>query len=676
MRVLKTYQAVFLVSMWMLLSCTGSSVTSKQPKEDIKNDSFEHMWPAHKHLVIKIRTDVPTGDVLIATGVGKFDYAVDWDNDGVFDEQGLSGSTFHQYGRPGTYTIRLAGKIPHLTFCRQHKSDGSDVLYETFERTLVDVVQWGAIQWESMEGTFADCYDLETWTAHDTPDISGVQSMKFTFMNANKFNHPIGDWNTSNVTTMVATFSLAFSFNQPLNTWDVSRVENMTNMFAFTNSFNQPLDAWDTSRVTSMYRLFFSSEIFNQPLDTWNTSRVTDMQHMFFGAASFNQPLDTWDTSNVTTMKSMFAGALSFEQSLGQWDISNVNTMDDMFDHTGIYSTGHYDRTLLGWSSQQSLPKNIKLGAHGASYCAGETARNELINTHGWEITGDKKECFKSSSTSTPHSLTSEIPSQDHFVIVVHSTDQEGKVMINTGEGEFDYAVDWDNDGVFDVHGLTRDSVHKFGAPGTYTIRLAGKIPHLFMCSEEHSKLPNQQLTDIIQWGDIPWRSMRGMFRWCNTLERWTALDSPDLSNVTDMSYTFASTDNFNQPLDTWDVSHVTTMKFMFSVAKNFNQPLDTWNVHNVASMTNMFYGALNFDQSLGTWNISKVTDMSRMLSVSAMGQVNYDSTLEGWSKLENVPQDITLGAYHQRYCTSEKARQTLIDMHGWVIDDEGKNCP
>ena len=49
----------------------------------------------------------------IGTG---YNYDVDWDNDGTFDELGLSGSVTHNFGVAGTYTIRIQGAFPRIFF--------------------------------------------------------------------------------------------------------------------------------------------------------------------------------------------------------------------------------------------------------------------------------------------------------------------------------------------------------------------------------------------------------------------------------------------------------------------------------------------------------------------------------------------------------------------------------
>ena len=101
------------------------------------------------------------------------------------------------------------------------------------------------------------------------------------FLNANAFNRPIGNWDTSSVTNTRGMFyGTQMTFNQPIGNWDVSKVENMLGMFEMNKAFNQPIGIWDTSSVTDMQRMFSVSP-FNQNLWGWDVSQVTVMTDMF-----------------------------------------------------------------------------------------------------------------------------------------------------------------------------------------------------------------------------------------------------------------------------------------------------------------------------------------------------------------------------------------------------------
>jgi surface protein len=226
-----------------------------------------------------------------------------------------------------------------------------------------------------------------------TWDVSNVIYMSDMFNGATSFNQPIGDWNVSNVTDMSYMFAYASSFNQPIGSWDVSKVTNMGGMFAEASAFNQPIGSWDVSNVTTMDGMFAEASAFNQPIGDWNVSNVTDMDAMFAEASAFNQPIGSWDVSKVTTMDVMFVFATSFNQPIGSWNVSNVTNMDGMFYYASL-STVNYDALLTGWASQ-TLQNGVFFDGGNSKFCAGESARQNMIANYNWLITdgGEGADC-------------------------------------------------------------------------------------------------------------------------------------------------------------------------------------------------------------------------------------------------------------------------------------------
>jgi len=88
-------------------------------------------------------------------------------------------------------------------------------------------------------------------------------------------------------------------------------------------------------------------------------------------------------------MRYMFRGASSFDQDLGIWDISNLLYAWGMFINSNL-SNSNYDQLLIGWEDN-AHNTNVHFDAGHAKYCAGETARDNLI-ADGWVITDGGKE--------------------------------------------------------------------------------------------------------------------------------------------------------------------------------------------------------------------------------------------------------------------------------------------
>ena len=263
---------------------------------------------------------------------------------------------------------------------------------------------------------------INDWKVNNVTDMSdmfgGVGSLK-------SFNQPLDQWIVSNVTTMRGMFRSS-AFNQPINNWDVSAVTDMRDMFGgwstIYSTFDQPLDdwivtnvttmegmfqsssfdqdigAWDVSNVTSMRGMFTRAQRFNQTLAGWSTDEVTNMSNMFSFTPVFNQSLNSWDKDNVSNMSTMFSEADAFDQNLAGWNITNVTDMTNMLSRSGL-SQENYDNTLIGWAAQ-AVSDNVRLGANTLQYCDGLSARQDLIDNHGWRFSGDAVNCSNVFCTS------------------------------------------------------------------------------------------------------------------------------------------------------------------------------------------------------------------------------------------------------------------------------------
>lgn len=328
------------------------------------------------------KTDNPgvsnSTSITIPTYSGEtYDFDVDWNNDGVFDSLGIVGDITHDFGAPGTYTIRIQGKFPRI-----YLNDTGD------SEKLVAIEQWGNIAWSSMELAFAGSTNM-VYNATDSPDLSGVTDMSYMFSAASSFDGNINNWDVSNVTNMAHMFFYATSFKGNISNWNVSNVSDFRNTFAFASSFNGDISNWNVGSAIYMTGMFGNTDSFNGNISNWDVSSVSHMGGMFNRAIAFNGELGGWDVRNVTGMGGMFSNATSFNQNLGNWILHPNNVMGNMLNSSGL-NTLNYDSTLLGWESQ--MISNRNLGAVGMTYCNGKTARNSLINTYGWTINGDALE--------------------------------------------------------------------------------------------------------------------------------------------------------------------------------------------------------------------------------------------------------------------------------------------
>ncbi len=263
----------------------------------------------------------------------------------------------------------------------------------------------------------------------------------------------------------------------------------------------------------------------------------------------------------------------------------------------------------------------------------------------------------------------------DDFV-TTWKTDNAGSsnstsITIPTDGAGYSYNVDWNNDNTFDESGLIGNVTHDFGSAGTYTIRIHGTFPRIYF----NNAGDKAKILDVMQWGDIAWESMESAFKGATNLQV-SAIDSPNLSNVTSMAAMFYGATAFNSDLSSWDVKviNVTNMSWMFRNATAFNQPLNSWNVSNVTNMFAMFTNTTAFNQDISTWNVSSVTDMASMFGGITLSTANYDALLVGWNAL-TLQSGVTFSGGNSKYTAGSAAvtaRTTMTGTDSWIIIDGG----
>ena len=167
-------------------------------------------------------TESDNQEITIPTEGSGYNYLVDW-GDGTV-ESGLTGDASHTYASSGTYEVKILGDFPRIRF----RTDDDNDIHEDIRK----VIQWGSIEWTSMQDAFYNCVNLDV-TATDVPNLSNVTSLQAMFGGCTSLvgNGAFNDWAVSGVTDMYGMFNNAASFNQDLGDWDVSNVTSMSIMF-------------------------------------------------------------------------------------------------------------------------------------------------------------------------------------------------------------------------------------------------------------------------------------------------------------------------------------------------------------------------------------------------------------------------------------------------------------
>src|SRR5699024_10189359 len=148
-------------------------------------------------------------------------------------------------------------------------------------------------------------------------------------------------------------------------------------------------------------------------------------------------------------------------------------------------STANYDATLMGWAARQNIPSNITLDADGLTYSAADSARQALIDNHGWTIKGDSKD--PNCTVSNP----------DAFITTWKTTTANESITspINPNVAGYNYSVDW-GDGNTSSN-QTVDATHTYANAGKHTVSITGNFPAIQFSNIGGSS----QIIAVEQWG-------------------------------------------------------------------------------------------------------------------------------------------------------------------------------
>jgi|GEM_PF-1375715 len=320
--------------------CQG--LACPQSLAPIPSTDFVTIWEVNPNDVITIP---------LQSGTYDFDYT--WKH--LSDTISITGTHTNSDGdfttnfvEAGTYQLSIDGQFFHL---KDYPVD-----------KLKDVIQWGDIQWGSMENMFQNWQETG-FLAVDEPDLSQATDMRKMFLGAS-------------------------NFNENLNHWDVSNIDNMAEVFRSASQFNGNITNWDVSNVTFFFSAFNNAVSFNQDISDWDVSNVGNMHSMFDNADAFNQAIGKWDVSKVSNFKRMLAAMANFNQPLGNWKFNpNTNINFSQFSSgTNNMSCENYSSTILGWNFNNPTLANQSMGGFNADYDSiASIARNELL-ARGWSM--------------------------------------------------------------------------------------------------------------------------------------------------------------------------------------------------------------------------------------------------------------------------------------------------
>ena len=198
------------------------------------------------------------------------------------------------------------------------------------------------------------------------------------------------------------------------------------------------------------------------------------------------------------------------------------------------------------------------------------------------------------------------------------------------------------------------------------------------------TNMPNLKEVNVTGLVTDKVKNVSRMFYNDSALTTIVGLDTWDTSNVTDMSYIFASftnptTDNHKPQglehtgslkaldLSGWKTSNVTNMACMFTGQNHLEtlKGLSNWNTSKVTNMAQMFHGLSKLqDGSLGDlskWDTSNVTDMTYMFAVMSL-QTDL-SFVNGWKT--GMVTDMS-------YMFAKDEKLQKLDLSNWDVSSVG----
>ncbi len=205
-------------------------------------------------------------------------YEVDWDNDGIYDQSGITGPITHTFGPVGLHTIRIRGSFNTIRF-----NNADDKL------KILSVDQWGNHVWTSMELAFYGAANLLV-PATDTPDLSGATTLRRMFSGAGQANPDVSNWDTSTITNVASMFRDATLANPDVSNWNTAMISGAASMFRNASSFNRDLSNWNIGVLGNAALMFSGSALssgnYDRLLISW--SGQTHLSNILLGAANAN----------------------------------------------------------------------------------------------------------------------------------------------------------------------------------------------------------------------------------------------------------------------------------------------------------------------------------------------------------------------------------------------------
>ena len=529
--------------------------------------------------------------------------------------------------------------------------------------------------------------DLSSWFANmpnvKSIDLSGVDLSHVTNVDDMFYNDPnLESINLSGVKFGNVTNANAVFFKDPkltnldmsnvdltnvhgINAW-FSGADNLANINFSNTTFPEAFTDIPTAKLTSVnitgaknipagllkayVKALGNSGATTIDLRGFDFNKVTDLSNWFANMPSVKSiDLSGVDLSHVTNINDMFYNDPNLESvNLSGAKFGNITTANSVFNSDPKLTTVNMSGTDLSqvhganaWFSGDSALTDLDF--------SNVTFPAELTNTFLYA----NNDNLKNVNLAGAKNVTA-----DFLRAYVKALGNSGATSINLSVNNFTINL----------------SVNNF----TINKESLTDLSSLF------ANMPNLKEVNVTGLVTDKVKNVSRMFYNDSALTTIVGLDTWDTSNVTDMSYIFASftnptTDNHKPQglehtgslkaldLSGWKTSNVTNMACMFTGQNHLEtlKGLSNWNTSKVTNMAQMFHGLSKLqDGSLGDlskWKTSKVTDMTYMFAVMSL-QTDL-SFVNGWKT--GMVTDMS-------YMFAKDEKLQKLDLSNWDVSSVG----
>lgn len=483
--------------------------------------------------------------------------------------------------------------------------------------------------WTKVVGTaqmFKDCVNLTTLDV-STWDMSNVLTVQGMFNGAGITELDLSTLDWKSVRDAGQVF-----YSMP-NCTTIKLPKNLAPIMAnhlFWNSAKlttiEGLDTIDMSNCKSIKSVFCNTNYTDMTgITNWNTSNVENMSFAFSYNTATSIDLSNWDTSSATNMSYMFAlSSITDYSSIYNWNTSKVENVYDIF----------YKNTAV---------TSLDLSNWDFSSCTDMAyAFNNTFNLTSLKLPQNinKVTTLKGTFMCTPiESLdVSNIDTSNCTNLV--ATFQASYKDPNTKKYTYYYInnltgyENWDTSNVTDFQSLFYYQSKLTSLDlSNWNLENATNLGWMFYncTSLSELKMPSPCSSKCT--------NLKSIFCGCYNLQDLSIVENWDISNVTNLAYTFAACNALTSlDLSKWDTSNVTNMSGLFgyvsSIKNNYMQlkeirGLENWNTSKVTNMKGMFDACLCSTYNIANWDTSKVTYMDAMFQENI--KLEDASFVENW---------------------------------------------